>query len=64
MRVLLGKEVSGIAAGYSVWKLRTGSRCSVTVVASSASAWALALPGAAWETPSVWRSASGIGSFS
>jgi hypothetical protein len=32
----------------SGWKLRTGSRASAAVVARSASAWALALPDAAW----------------
>jgi hypothetical protein len=49
---------------YSLWKLRIGSRCAVAVAARSASACALALPGAAWQTVSIWRSVSGIGSLS
>ena len=52
------------AVRYSVWRLRAGSRSWVAVVARSASAWAAALPGAAWKRLSVWRSVSGIGNFS
>jgi Phage integrase family len=48
MLVLLGMRGSGTAARYSVARLRTGSRASAAVVARSASAWALALPDAAW----------------
>lgn len=52
------------AERYLVWKLRIGSCCTVAVAASSASDCAVALPGAAWQTVSIWRSVSGIGSLS
>ena len=51
---------------HSGWGAAAGcSRLSsATMLASRASAWAFGLPGAAWQTASVWPSVSGIGSFS